>query len=63
SIYGYTPEEEVPREVTEKIYEQTVDYLEIVQVIAAVNAPSEKLELPEYAIGSAGLQPGPSPKS
>jgi hypothetical protein len=37
SQYDYTPEVETLREETEKIYEQTVDELNLIAVISAVN--------------------------
>ena len=39
--YGYTPEIVKKREVELKIYEQTVDEIDIVNVIEAVNKPGE----------------------
>jgi hypothetical protein len=44
-VHGYTPEIEKTVEITEKVFEQTVSYLDLRSVILAINEP-EKCETP-----------------
>lgn len=39
-VFGYTPEINARRELERKVYEQTVDELDIKAVISAVNKPT-----------------------
>ena len=48
--YGYTPEIVKKKEVKEKIYEQTVDEIDIKRVIDAVNCLPETLIDPRHIL-------------